>query len=436
MIRHHRRLEAPLPEKISMPPVKSSSPARTFYGWWIVAAMTVLLTTVGGLGFYNLSVLLQAFVAERGFPVSMASNATALFFVAAGFAGIITGRFIDRFDARYFIVASATLSALALAAIGQVQTSGQLYLFYLLFGLAYGGCGLVPAMTVLTRWFDAKRATALSIAMTGLSLGGAIITPVTAWLITKVGLAGAGPWLGAAFFIGVVPLTLLVLRPSPESMGLNPDGAPAAPGQKPGQAPGARAGFTWPQARVSRFFWGMSIAYVFTMMAQVGGIAHLFSMIASRAGAETAALGVAFLAFASITGRLSGGVILLRAPSLPFTLISMLIQALALVLVAFASERLLLLAAVVLFGLPVGNLLMMQPLLVAEAFGTREYGRIYSIHSLITMAGVASGPMALGLLHDVFHGYGAAYLFAGVSGFMGAVLLVIAGRPPKPDADK
>jgi len=413
-----------------MPSAPPSRPvSRVFYGWWIVAAMTVLLTTIGGLAFYNLSVLLQAFVAERGFPVSMASNATALFFLSSGVAGIVTGRFIDRIDARYFVICSATLSALALTAIGWVRAPWQLYLFYLLFGLAYGGCGLVPAMTVLTRWFDAKRATALSIAMTGLSLGGALITPVTAWLISRVGLAGAGPWLGAAFFIGVAPLTLLVLRPSPESMGLNPDGVPVRPGHKPGLV---RTGFTWPQARASRFFWGISLAYVFTMAAQVGGISHLFSMIASRAGHETAALGVSLLAFASITGRLSGGVILLRAPSLPFTLISMFFQATALLLVSFSQDRILLLTAVVLFGLPVGNLLMMQPLLVAEAFGTREYGQIYSAHTLITMAGVAGGPMVLGLLHDLFNGYGPPYLFAAILGFSGSVTLILAGRPPAP----
>lgn len=411
-----------------MPPVTTpSAKAPIFYGWRIVAAMTVLLTTIGGLAFYNLSVLLQAFVSERGFPVSMASGATALFFVTSGVAGIVTGRFIDRIDARYFIVASATLSALTLSVISWVQTPVQLYLFYGLFGLAYGGCGLVPAMTLLARWFDARRSTAFSIAMTGLSLGGALITPVTAWLIGKVGLGGAGPWLGAAFFIGVVPLTLLVLRPSPEAMGLNPDGAPVAPGQKPGLL---RVGFTWIEARSSRFFWGISFAYVFTMAAQVGGISHLFSMIASRTDNQTAALGVSLMALASITGRLSGGVILLRAPSLPFTMASMLCQALALLLVSFTEDRMLLLTAVVLFGLPVGNLLMMQPLLIAEAFGTREYARIYSAHSLVTMTGVAAGPMTLGMLHDQFHGYGAAYLFAAGLGFCGMITLLLSGRPP------
>ncbi|MFC0283991.1 MFS transporter [Camelimonas abortus] len=403
--------------------------SRIFYGWWIVAAMTVILFTTGGLAFYNLSVLLKAFVSERNFPVSMASSATALFFVTSGFAGMFAGRFIDRHDVRYFIVGSAILSACCLASLDLVRTAWRLYLFYALFGVAYGGCGLVPAMTVLTRWFDARRATALSIAMTGLSVGGAVITPLTAQLVNAVGLAGAGPWLGAAFFLGVAPLTVLVIRPSPESMGLNPDGAPATPGQKAGPA---RSGRTWAEARVTRFFWLVSVAYVFTMAAQVGGISHLYNMVSSRVDVETAALAVSVLAASSITGRLAGGVVLLRAPAIPFTLVAMAVQGAALLLISLAADRLLLLAAVALFGLPVGNLLMMQPLLMADAFGTREYARIYAAHSLVTMVGVAGGPIALGLLHDWLHGYGASYFCAALLGALGFVMLLLAGRPPAP----
>ena len=54
-----------------------SSPRRVFYGWYVVAAALVITTTTSGLAFYNLSILLAAFVAERGFPVALASSATA-----------------------------------------------------------------------------------------------------------------------------------------------------------------------------------------------------------------------------------------------------------------------------------------------------------------------------------------------------------------------
>jgi len=51
-----------------------------------------------------------------------------------------------------------------------------------------------------------------------------------------------------------------------------------------------------------------------------------------------------------------------------------------------------------LFGLTVGNVLMLQPLLLVDAFGTREYARIYSVSQLLTALGVAGGPALVGLL--------------------------------------
>jgi len=44
-----------------------AAPRRIFYGWFVVAAVFVTTTTLSGLAFYNLSILLAAFVTERGF---------------------------------------------------------------------------------------------------------------------------------------------------------------------------------------------------------------------------------------------------------------------------------------------------------------------------------------------------------------------------------
>ena len=52
-----------------------------------------------------------------------------------------------------------------------------------------------------------------------------------------------------------------------------------------------------------------------------------------------------------------------------------------------------------------GNSLMMHPLLLAERFGTRDYGRIYSTSQLVTVMGVAGCPPLIGLLYEASGGY-------------------------------
>ena len=84
---------------------------ETYYGWWVVAAIFVTMTTTSGVGFYNLSVLLGAFTETR-FDVAEVSGATSLYFLASGFGGMVFGRLIERFNIRYVMALSGLLGAL------------------------------------------------------------------------------------------------------------------------------------------------------------------------------------------------------------------------------------------------------------------------------------------------------------------------------------
>lgn len=399
--------------------------SRIFYGWYIVAAICLITTITSGLAFYNLSVLLNAFVAERGFPVSLTSAATASFFVSGGVAGVLVGRLIDRVDPRAAIVGSAILGSACLFSVGYLREAWQLFAFHIVFGFAYGGTGLVPLTTLVTRWFSVKRSFALSIASTGLSLGGIFIAPFVALSIERGGLSATGPWMAALFLLGIVPVTLLVVRGSPASLGLEPDGGVKSANGEP--AP-AVPSVSYAEAKRSRFFLAVSIAYLFLLGAQVAAIAHLYRLANVRSGTETAALALAFLASASIAGRLTGGWLVLRTKVRTFALQLMAVQTAALMMLAFVHERVAILAAVALFGVTIGNSLMMHPLLLAEKFGTREYGRIYSMSQFIAMAGVAGGPLLIGLLYDLSGGYELPFVAASMTTLAGLLALLLGTR--------
>jgi MFS family permease len=401
----------------------SQPPRRTFYGWYVVGAVFVITTTTSGLAFYNLSILLAAFVAEQGFPVGLASSATATFFVAGGIGGMIAGRLVDRIDARIVIVVGASIGALALASAGLLRELWQLYAFHIVFGLCHGASGLVPVTTVVARWFSVRRALAFSIASTGLSFGGILVAPFVALAIERLGLAGAAPWLGLAMFLGIVPVTLIVLRPSPGALGLEPDGVVTAQGEERVAQPAV----PFAEARRSRYFYAVSIAYLFLLGAQVGGIAHFYRLASTRVGVATAALALSVLAGSSTVGRLAGGWIMLKVPTRRFALALMLMQAAGLALLAVAEDRAHILAATMVFGVTMGNSLMMHPLLLAERFGTRDYGRIYSTSQLVTVIGVASCPALIGILYEASGGYAVPFLAAAGVTLIGFAVLGLFG---------
>ena len=390
---------------------------RIYYGWYVVAALFVMLTVASGLAFYNLSVYMNALVAAYDFPVGAVSTATAVFFVASGFAGLGAGRLIQRFDPRWTIALGGLLGAAALLALGRVTALWQLYLVYALFGAGHACASLVPATTLVTRWFDARRSIALSVASTGLSIGGVLLTPASAALIANVGLESAMPRLALIWFIGIVPVTLLVVRSRPPA----PPSATAASPEAAG----------WPYAAAvrSRFFLLVTLAWVLSMLAQVGGIAHLFNLAATRVDSATGATAVSLMATGSIIGRFAGGWLLTRVDTRRFALCCLLGQSAAMTLLAMVDAASGLWVGAVLFGLTVGNLLMLQPLLLAEVFGVRDYGKIFSSSQLMTTLGVAAGPMAMGLLYDANQSYVVSFLLAAGTSALAVVLLWWAQKP-------
>lgn len=93
--------------------------------------------------------------------------------------------------------------------------------------------------------------------------------------------------------------------------------------------------------------------------------------------------------------------------------------------------------SIVLFGATIGNILMLQPLLIAERFGIRDYPQIYSRAQLFALVGTAGGPLLLGWLHDLSDGYRVAYLVAAACSLAGAAAILWAGptHPATAEAD-
>ncbi len=393
-----------------------------FYGWRIVAALFVILMFSSGLGFYNHAIILQALSRESGFPIEMASFAVSLFFLVSGLTGLAIAPLLELTDVRYVITAGAVLASVCLGVVGHVEGTMQLLIVYSLFGVGFCASGLLPATTLVARWFETDRARALSFSSTGLSVGGITLTPLSATLIEQYSLGNAGIGLGFIYFLGVVPVTWLVLRSSPADLGIRPHGRSADAGQ-------IVDGFTLGQAVKHPFFWGLSFAYIFVMLAQVGGIAHHYGVLTERLHPGEASVGIAVLPLFSVMGRLAGGIVLGHFSTRWFTLCMMCCQASSLLLIAIGDTVFTLYAGLALFGVSVGNLLMLQPLIVAEVYGLVGYTRIYAWSNMIAVVGVAGGPVLMGVLFGYSGSYQQAYIFAGAIGVL-AAMIFFAVRPP------
>lgn len=136
----------------------------------------------------------------------------------------------------------------------------------------------------------------------------------------------------------------------------------------------------------------------------------------------------------SIISRFVAGRIIPRVDMTKFTVGLAIVQGLSLASIALNESRIGLLLSIALFGVTIGNMVMMQSLLIAERFGVRDYPRIAARSGLISFSGTALGPLLLGWLYDVAGGYRSSYLAAAACSLIGALLFSLAGPASENDS--
>lgn len=407
--------------------IEKPKPSRPRYGWVIVAVMMLVQTVSSGLGFYNMSVYINRLAVQLSVPLADISFAVSLFFVVGGVAGLFVAELLNRFHVRTLMIVGALVSGVAIAAVGWATELWQVYALFTVFGIGNAGISIVIATTLITQWFPGpERSMALAMTSTGLSLGGVVLTPYSAYLMNTIGIAETMPILGLILVGIIVPLSLFIRQVEKP--------AQVVPGTPADQHVESNVGATqFAQAVNSRFFVLLAGAYILIMAAQVGGIAHLYSRVETLAGFTYAAYAVQALSISSISGRFLGGWLVSRIPIRRFAFANLSIQALGLTFIAIAPNGVLVVVAAGIFGLSVGNLLMTQPLWLAEVYATNIYAKVFARANAISVLGLAVGPYFMGWVFDNFvdgQSYFWPYMAAVICSVIAFAIVFVASSSP------
>lgn len=411
-----------------MPPSPDSSSLRMSvknnpHGWAIVGLTLLMQTVSSGLGFYNMSVYINRLSAQLAVSSADTSFAVSLFFVVGGVAGLYVADLLRVWSVRKVVIAGALVSGVAVALVGFADQLWQVYALFTLFGIGNAGISIVISTTLITRWFPGpERSMALAVGSTGLSLGGFLITPLTAYVMNGWGFDLTMHWLGVFLVLSVVPIALFLRFPSNEE-------SSAHNAVDTGQL-SAQLAVSLAAALRSRFYILLAVAYVLIMGSQVGSIAHLYSRVELLGDFTMAALAVQALSIASITGRFIGGWLVSWMPIRRFALGNLLLQSFGLLLIALAPNSVMGVVAAGIFGLSVGNLLMTQPLWLAEKYSVDIYPQVFARANAISVLGVAAGPFCMGWIFDYAGSYTFAFICALATSLVAFVVVWMASIGP------
>ena len=418
-------------------------PSRVFYGWYVAVACSLLMMVGVGVGYYGLAVFLGPLQDEHGWSNSVVSGATGLYFSVSGITGFVVGPRVDRIGPRPFMLVGSILLAASISLIGYVHSVWQLYAVYGVLAVAFGLATSVSVNAVMTRWFVAKRAKAMSISSTGISVGGVVLAPLGSKLIDIGGLELATPLMGLLVLAGALPVILFVIVADPADMGLEPDGhrdRAVAPALRPTlSAEVQQRTWTRRDAARTREFWAILVAFAIVLTAQTGFVIHQISFLEERVGSRsTAALALSVTAFGSIVARLVVGSFADRIDKRRLTVVLFLLQASAVAGIVATEHIALTYVLTLVFGFTIGNVYMMMSLLVGETFGMVSFGAVFGVVSMTGQVGSGLGPLAVGVLEDATGGYTAAFVTTAVATVLAAGVIGLGARPvtavePEPD---
>lgn len=377
---------------------------RPFFGWIVVGAAFIVATFGWGVGFYGPPVYLKAVQDARGWSVALVSTAVTVHFLIGTVVVANMPGLHRRFGLPMVTISGAVILGLGIVGWAVALEPWQLFVATLFSGAGWVALGAAAINAMIAPWFVAKRPAALSTAYNGASVGGIIFSPLWVFLIDWRGFPSAAAIVGVAMVSIVAVLAMTVLGRSPHGMGLRPDGHDGAIGTRaaPGAAPRPVANI-WTDPAFVTLALGMALG----LFAQIGLIAHLFSLLTPALGAQGAGLAAGLATAAAILGRtLAGWLMPSGADRRLMAALNYGVQAcgcLAFVAAGGTSIPLLLLG-VVLFGLGIGNTTSLPPLIAQTEFTREDSARAVALVVAVGQATYAFAPALFGLIRDATAG--------------------------------
>ncbi|WP_119392822.1 MFS transporter [Taklimakanibacter lacteus] len=373
----------------------------THYRWVIVAAGGLLGCVAFG-AMFSLPVFLRSIAQDTGWSITGVSSAMTIAFLAMAFGSIAWGSLSDRLGPRRVVLVGSALLAASLALASQATS---LLAFQLIFGVLVGGgtaAIFAPMMACVTGWFDTNRSLAVSLVSAGMGMAPMTMSPLAAWLVSVHDWRTALLIIAALVACIMIPVSFLVRRPP----------ALAGDGTAPAFAAGPEPTMSRSEALRSPQFIILLLTNFFCCATHSGPIFHTVSYAVTCGIPLVAAVSIYSLeGLAGMGGRVAFGLLGDRFGAKHILVLGLLAQAFGALAYLPASGLGSFYAAAAVFGFIYAGVMPLYAVLARENFPLPMMGMVIGGTAMAGALGMATGPVAGGLIFDAFASY--AWLFIG-----------------------
>ncbi|HEX2929222.1 MAG TPA: MFS transporter [Candidatus Binatia bacterium] len=409
-----------------------------FYGWRMVAAGCAMRMLGGGFHLYGFTIFFLPITNELGLSRAATSLVFSLARAEGAVEGPLAGYLIDRYGPRPMMLAGVMLSGVGYMMLSTVNSYYSLLFVYLgIISLSFSAGFMHSPMVLANSWFIRRRALAMTLISSAIGIGGTLITPLLALSVQAWGWRYGAFIAGIGLIIAGVPIALLIKR-SPESMGLLPDGAPSSVTETREQrgtrsvdahTPQGEIDFSLKQAMRTLAFWMLILATTTRVGVYNAITVHFVPIMVWRGASEArAAAMLATMALMSLPAHLLVGWIADYVYK-PFLMAAcMVVGAGALYILAYGEGEWALWTFTLLFTI-VEAIFPVGWATVGDFFGRKSFATIRGSMSFFYLWGPALGPVITGAVYDRHQSYAPLMAALIVTSLVAAALYALLRRP-------
>ena len=420
---------------------RSASRSRFFYGWYIVGVGFLANVASSFALASTLSIFLKPLTADLGISRGVFSLLRSGEGIIAACLAPFIGTLVDRYGGRWLMAGGTAIAGLGFLLLSQIDGFAQFAAIRLSL-VTLGDCmmGYMVVNVIIAQWFVRQRGRALAFSSMGVGFAKVCMPILAAWLLVILGWRQTWFVFGLTTMVLLVLPALLVIRRSPEDMGLRPDGASesvittssVASRKTENLASRADLDAAWTRADAVRSsaFWLLVITFGISSVGVTGLNLHVYSYVTDLGhSAMVAASVMGVIASMQLASPLAWGFLAERIDVRYAAMFRFVIQAVGLGLAIATGNLFCLYAGFLLYGIGLGGNMVLPDILWANYYGRRSLGRIRGMGLFISHMLAAAGPPFFGFLFDITGGYGLSFAIFGAILILSALLSLML-RPP------
>lgn len=408
--------------------------SRFFYGYWILLVGLVCQVVMNGVVTYAFSLYVIPLDAEFGWNRATTMVGYMVMQLISALASLLIGRFIYQWGVKWIIAIGALLLGIGFTLLSLTQTIWQFYLIYVIIGFGSSFTGVVPTSMVVCNWFNKRRGFAIGVLGMGIGIGGftmpiflgTYVIPNFGWRMSCLvsGIISAGV---------LIPLSLLLIKPRPEDMGLLPDNGEIVKNSHDRTSNAPALGFKLNEALKTKAFWFLVVAFTFFGFANghtfQNQVPHLQDVGFSTVVAASA---LSIVGIGSAIGKFSYGWLCdFVSPKYILVIGSVLEAGATLILLSITpnSPVFMLWLYAIMFGLGIGSWFPAISMTTSDTFGLVAYVDIFGIYNMLFGIEGAISPFVGGYVFDTTGSYRLMFLLCLIFYFLAVSCMLIMRRP-------